>query len=221
MSRGSEFLDRLLSQDYTVVDVETTGMGKGARICEIGAVRITGRIITGVFHTIVDPREPILNSGIHGVTDSMAFGAPVFESVLPRLYDFVDDSVFVAHNARFDIGMIQAEQERVYGQRPNVMWPYICSVTMGRIAFPGLSSYRLESLIAALGVVNDTPHEGLSDAYATAEAFIDLLHRLSVMGSVKTEKFIKRLSGEAPIFVDSMPVLYEKAPLKPRYKASV
>ena len=49
--------DPLLEEaDYVVFDLETTGLGRGARICEIGAVRISALEQAATFETLVDPR---------------------------------------------------------------------------------------------------------------------------------------------------------------------
>ncbi len=210
------FIDTFFSGAFTIVDVETTGLGRRSRICEIGAVRVENRVITDTFETIVDPCVPITNSHVHGVTDSMAFGAPGFESVLPKLLGFTFGSVFVAHNAPFDIGMLVAEQERIPECRVGNAQPYVCTVRLGRVAYPGLNSYRLESLTSALEINNNRPHEGLSDAMTTAELLIDLASRLRHRGIHDEKTLRKRVIGTKPIFSDTLPVTLTEVPLKPR-----
>lgn len=42
--------------DFTVVDIETTGLDpKRDKITEIAAIRVENHIITGKFHTLVNP----------------------------------------------------------------------------------------------------------------------------------------------------------------------
>jgi len=215
------FLDTFFPGAFTIVDVETTGMGRLSRICEIGAVRVENRGIVDTFETIVDPCVPITNSHIHGVTDSMTYGAPGFESVLPKLLEFTFGSVFVAHNAPFDIGMLVAEQERIPECRVGRAQPYVCTVRLGRVAYPGLNSYRLESLISALELSNNNPHEGLSDAMATAEVLIDLAGMLRHRRIHDEKTLRKRVIGAKPIFSDTLPVTLAKAHFKPRSRGAI
>lgn len=197
------------------MDVETTGFGPSSRICEIGAVRVHDGRIEDTFQTIVDPCVRITNSHIHGITDAMAHGAPRFEAALPELLEFADGAVFAAHNARFDIGALVAEQGRL-DLAPVKSQPYICTVVLGRAAYPGLGSYRLEALTNALGIVNDAPHQGLADAMVTAQALIELMARLGRKGGLVDGKSIKSIVKQTPIFTDRPPLVFDKVDMKPR-----
>lgn len=215
MSSAPSPLDLLMSRRFVVVDVETTGFGPASRICEIGAARIHDGEIKDTFQTIVDPCVPITNSHVHGITGAMAHGAPKFESALPELLEFASGAVFAAHNARFDIGALVAEQGRI-DLAPVKSQPYICTVVLGRAAYPGLGSYRLEALTTALGIVNANPHQGLSDAIVTAEALIELVAILKRKGGLVDDKFARSVVKQTPIFTDRLPLLFDKAELKPR-----
>ncbi|MBI4827918.1 MAG: 3'-5' exonuclease [Nitrospinae bacterium] len=210
------FFDQFFRGPFCVVDVETCGAGQSLRLVEMAAVRIEDLRITGVFETLVDPLVRIDNAFIHGVTDSMAYGAPKFAEALPALAAFVKDAVFVAHNARFDIGVLAAEQTRVYGTPPARPQPFVCSVRMARLAMPELGSHRLSNLVRALEIGNAAPHQGLADAYATAQVFIDLAARLRRRGGVDEKLMRKRIIGERPIFIDSIPEAPDGVALKPR-----
>ena len=201
------------------MDVETTGCGHDARIIEVGAVKVSGGLIADTFQTLIDPCSLITNSGIHGITDSMVIGAPRFESALPELLRFTAGSVFVAHNAAFDIRMLAQEQKRIDGVGPVRNQEFLCSVTLGRLAYPGLGSYRLDALTRALEIENTRPHEGLSDALATAEALIMLLARLKNRPYINEERFTKKILKQRPIFTDRLAVDIEQATMKPRANA--
>ena len=71
--------DPLLEEaDYVVFDLETTGLGRGARICEIGAVRISALEQTATFETLVDPRAdlPAAITALTGIRQADLRGAP-------------------------------------------------------------------------------------------------------------------------------------------------
>jgi DNA polymerase-3 subunit epsilon len=161
-------------QDYVVVDVETTGSDPARhRLTEVGAVRVRGGRIIGEWSSLVNPerRIPAFISQLTGITDAMVAGAPRFAEVAPGLREFLGDSVFVAHRARFDHGFLKAEFERcgiAFGG------PVLCTVVESRRHFPGLPSHGLATLSKHFGISLDSHHRALCDARATAEIFLKI-----------------------------------------------
>src|SRR5580693_5690931 len=102
---------RLADLDFTVVDVETTGWAPDdAGITEIGAVRVRGGRVVAEFESLVDPGRPVPApiTELTGIDDQMLTGAPPVAAVLPGLLAFARGSVFVAHNAPFDLRFLTA-----------------------------------------------------------------------------------------------------------------
>lgn len=162
-------------QEYVVVDVETTGGSPVYhRVTEIGAVRMIGTEIVDRFQTLVNPqrRIPRKIQALTGITDAMVSDAPAFEAVSEDLRNFIGDSIFVAHNAKFDFGFIRREFERI-GQ--NFRRPLICTVVESRKIFPKLRSYSLANLCRDLAIPLKNHHRALQDADATAELYSILL----------------------------------------------
>src|SRR5947207_12901715 len=94
---------------FVVVDLETTGLRPGtARICEIGAVRVTELELAEEFQTLVDPRVPLgpTISALTGLRDSELRGQPRAAVSVRRFLEFAGDAVLVAHHARFDLGFL-------------------------------------------------------------------------------------------------------------------
>ena len=103
---------------YVVVDLETTGLSPGSSaICEIGAVRVRGLELVERFETLVNPRRPLPApiAALTGIDPRALRGAPPVELAVRRFLDFAGDAVLVAHNARFDIGFLDREVERLTG----------------------------------------------------------------------------------------------------------
>jgi hypothetical protein len=105
----------LSSTTFVVLDLETTGASPnaGAGITEIGAVKVRGGEVIGIFETFINPREsiPPYITELTGITDDMVMYAPPIENALPTLLEFLgheDESILVAHNAPFDLGFLKA-----------------------------------------------------------------------------------------------------------------
>ena len=102
----------VLMNNVTVVDFETTGLyaTSGDKITEIGAIKLRGNRICGIFNTLVYPERqiPEFSTKITGITDEMVSGFPTIAQVLPLFVQFVGDDTLVMHNSDFDGGFFKA-----------------------------------------------------------------------------------------------------------------
>ncbi|MDQ3162986.1 MAG: exonuclease domain-containing protein, partial [Actinomycetota bacterium] len=162
---------------YVVVDLETTGLRPDrAAICEIGAVRIRDFELGERFETLVNPRQPLPPAigALTGIDPSSLRTAPPAELAVRRFLDFARDDVLVAHNARFDIGFLDVEVERLTGRR--LAAPVVDTVWLARRLL-GDRSRRvgLASLAYFFGTAARPCHRALPDAEATAEILLRLI----------------------------------------------
>ncbi|MBQ9485405.1 MAG: 3'-5' exoribonuclease [Clostridia bacterium] len=166
--------EELTAKTYVVFDFETTGtdiLNNG--ITEIGAVKIVEGKIKEQFTTLVKPDYPISKEiqDITGITPDMVADAPTIDKVLPDFLKFIEYSVIVAHNAAFDTGFLRRfAGENDYDVNNAVM----DTLEMSRRLLPALRHHDLKTVADYFGIVF-RHHRALSDAYATAEAFIELM----------------------------------------------
>ena len=88
--------------DYVVFDFETTGLSaRYNKIIEFGAVKISHGVITNRIDILVNPKCPIPKKiqQITNITESMIKDAPTIEEALPKIMEFIGDSILVTHNA--------------------------------------------------------------------------------------------------------------------------
>ena len=163
---------------HVVVDCETTGLWprRGHRVIEIGAVAIENLTVVGEFSTLIDAGVPIPPEvqAIHGITDEMLDGQPPPEEVLPRFYDFIRESVLVAHNASFDIRFLRHEFARLKLGLPH---PHVCTLEMSRRRFPRLPDHTLETIYLHLfpdPAFLRQNHRALDDARMTAKIWLKM-----------------------------------------------
>ena len=171
---------------FTVFDLETTGMSPVRdRIVEIGAVRVETDGTLSRYETLVNPGMPIpwQVTKVHGIDDEMVADAPKFKDAAYPFLDFIRGSKLVAHNARFDFSFLQESLART----ALPIWKYgiYDSIVLIRRAYPGLSSYSLQSLRQSLGLGQESdesrPHRAGYDAELTMEAFAMAMRRLYSM----------------------------------------
>ena len=162
-----------------VLDTETTGLDplNGDRIVEIGCVEIFNHIATGqTYHQYINPERamPTGAFAVHGLSEEFLSGYPVFADVVDSFLDFIGDDQLVIHNAKFDMGFINAELRRL--ERPALpMSQSIDTVTMARRRFPGAPA-SLDALCRRMDIDNSsrTKHGALLDAELLAEVYLEL-----------------------------------------------
>lgn len=164
--------------EVAVLDTETTGLERDARVTEIAVVIVelpSGRIVRRSAQ-LVDPGCPIPPQVVRltGITDAMVAGRPAIADLWPRIVAAVGDRPVVAHNAKFDRARLEHEVDRVAAALPP--WRWWCSAAIARQVEPGRASYSLGPLAAALGVPKPVKaHRALADCLTTAA----LLERLA------------------------------------------
>jgi DNA polymerase-3 subunit epsilon len=190
---------------YVVVDLETTGLRPGsAGICEIGAVRVRGLELEESWETLVNPRRPLPApiAALTGIEPRSLRGAPPAELAVRRFLDFAGDAVLVAHNARFDLGFLDVEVERLTGRR--LASPVIDTVWLARRLLAGrITRFGLASLAHFFGTSVRPCHRALADAQATAEILLSLLGLAQERGAVSVADVVelsapraRRLAGK-------------------------
>ena len=174
----------LIRSSYAVVDVETTGgLGRcGDRVTEVAIVHVDEGAVGSSFHTLINPGRPIPPriQGFTGITDQMVSVAPNFEGVCDEVFRRLEGRIFVAHNERFDWGLIRGELLAAGASVPEL--DHLCTVRLGRFLLPRLRSYGLDSLTAHFQIPVRQRHRAFGDASATAELLLQLLKEADSRG---------------------------------------
>ncbi|MGB3736276.1 MAG: 3'-5' exonuclease [Ilumatobacter sp.] len=187
---------------FAVVDLETSGLdARRHRMLQIGMVTIDA---SGTVHdeweTFVKLRWPLSSVGpthVHGITRSMLRQAPRVNHALDEFAERLGDSLFVAHNARFD-GEFLARAAR-HRNAPlglaDSLERRLCTLRMSRRLDPDRElSHRLGDVCERYAVPLDRPHEALADARATASILPHLLVAHRVTGVDDLAPFMDRPS---------------------------
>ena len=164
---------------FAVVDCETTGLSRNARIVELSVMLIdqNERKIVRAYNTLINPQCDTGPQHIHGISNSMVKSAPVFSEIAGVLTHLLDGNILVAHNLSFDSRMIKQEFDRI---RVNF------SSGRGYCTYK-LTRLKLEKACLKYGVKILKAHEALSDTMAAAELIMCFYDRLPKAESVEIE----------------------------------
>ena len=177
--------------EFCVIDLETTGgSNEYEAITEIGAVKYRAGEEVERFTTLVNPQRaiPPFIVLLTGITDTMVTNAPAIEDVLDDLLDFIGDSVLVAHNARFDIGFINAAL--VHNGREKLANRVLDTVGLARRLVGGeVENCKLSTLAASLGFVHQPSHRAINDVLATGDLLHHLIERAAGFGVFDLDDF--------------------------------
>ena len=94
---------------------------------------------------------------------------PTFIDVADSFLEFIDGAMLVAHNATFDLGVIQDSTWAAGLPCPRLRFG--CTLLLARRHYD-LPSYTLDVVAEAAGVRLDRHHDALSDARAAAEVLL-------------------------------------------------
>ncbi len=175
----------LTELSYTVFDTETTGLdpGGGDEIISIGAVRIVnGRLLREEsFEQLIDPRRSVPSASIriHGIQPEMLQGRPHIDNVLPRFHRFAADTILVAHNAAFDMRLLQIKEKTTGIQFQN---PVLDTLLLSAVVHPAQAVHTLEAIADRLGVSIVGRHTAMGDAIATGKLFLKMIPLLAEKG---------------------------------------
>lgn len=193
---------------YAIVDVESTG-GKFNEegITEIAIYRFDGHEVVDQFASLVNPERPIdpYVTKLTGINNKMLVRAPKFFEVAKRIIEITQDTVIVAHNAEFDLRMLQLEFDRL-GYEFNKTT--LCTVEISQKLLPDAESYSLGKLVRSLGIPISNRHRATGDAIATVELFKLLLNKdldKSIIQSSLKRKERLKLPPNLKRLIDDIP----------------
>lgn len=142
-----------------ILDTETTGLNADApvlpdRLIEFAGLEMVNRQFTGnSLHLYVHPQRdiPAEASAVHGITLEQLEGKPVFAEVAQEIWDFLAGAELVIHNAKFDMGFLNAEFARVGKPKLESVCTVVDTLAMAREKYPGQKA-SLDALCNRLGV---------------------------------------------------------------------
>lgn len=185
-----------IDDTYCVLDLETTGFSPlTEKITEIGIMKLKDGKVIDEFSCFVNPEKPIPARVVEvtNITDHMVKDAETIDKVFPKMLEFIEGSILVAHNAEFDIGFLK-HNARVLGY--NFDFTYLDTLSLAKELFPDYKTYKLGRIAKNLGIKVEVAHRALDDVDTTVKVFNIMLAKLKERGAETLEDIDKFGSDE-------------------------
>lgn len=163
-----------------IFDTETTGLDpREDRIIEIGGVELIDHFPTGrTIHLYINADGKKVHPdalAVHGITDESLADKPKFAELAEQILEFFGDGQWIAHNATFDMGFVNAELARL--DLPPILPAKVTdTLAMARRKHP-MGPNSLDALCKRYGIDNShrLKHGALLDSELLAEVYIELI----------------------------------------------
>ncbi|MGE0383441.1 MAG: exonuclease domain-containing protein [Gammaproteobacteria bacterium] len=194
---------------YCAFDTETTGIQPGSRMLEIAAqVFLEDGSVERQWATLVNPGMPIPPDvvEINGITDEMVKDAPTAAQALEMFLAFAPaDALLVAHNASYDIGIIEWEAQRAGAVLPG--FAFIDTCEMARRAAKTKNA-RLDTLVEHFAIerLGDS-HRALCDADAARQLYLRLRQAIQPWTTAWADAVKYHYAMELPEVIADLPAL--------------
>jgi len=149
--------------------------------------------VLGKFQTFINPGTPIPSfiTALTGITDEMVSSSPRIAQVFPILLEFLGsekETVFVAHNAPFDLSFLKAA-----AKASEYPWPKFTVIDTAKLARKVLSrdeviNCKLGTLAQFFNTSVSPTHRALDDALATVDVLHALIGRVGNLGITTLEE---------------------------------
>ncbi len=148
---------------FVAIDFETANNSADSA-CQLAAVKVVDGAIVAEKCWLIRPPSMYFsprNIAIHGIRPADVKQSPTMAVVWGELQSLIDGEVVIAHNARFDVGVLVSSLAAFDVACPD--FEFNCTRSLARGAWPGRSGYGLKPLGNWLGV-SFKHHDALEDA---------------------------------------------------------
>src|SRR3989338_6751645 len=192
-------MSEIKEKEFVVFDVETTGLSpvSGEGVIEIGEVKVRGLQVVEEFYSLVNPQREISFGAfaVNGISQAMVESAPTAHKIIPAFLAFIQTSVLVGHNVKFDLGFLSHELSLLELElSPRTV--ALDTIRMARALIPGLGSYCLASVSYALGITEIQQHRAMADVMMTWEVFERLRQKAERKDLIEWKTWLKLFSHQ-------------------------
>ncbi|WEV71140.1 exonuclease domain-containing protein [Lactobacillus sp. ESL0785] len=172
--KGQEHPDFIA--DYTMLDIETTGLSPYRdHVTELGGVKVRNNKVVDQYSSLVvyprSNRVPSFITKLNGITEQqlLAEGVPV-QQAITEFRNFIGDDVIVGYNVNFDLNFLYDLTKKF--KLPELNNDYVDVLRLARVYYPRQHN-RLLDCIQRAGIAQVEQHHGLADSLDTKKVYDD------------------------------------------------
>lgn len=160
-----------MENNYTIIDLETTGFGMDAKIIELCAVRVENGEVTHKFNTLVNPMTVIPEDVIRitGITNEMVYTAPTIDQAFPAFLNFLRNDILLGYNIKtFDIPILERYAEKL---NYNFYKQFMDIYPDAKNKLHQLPNQKLSTVAQFFGIDIEGSHRAYKDCLITKEVY--------------------------------------------------
>ena len=154
------------------LDVETANWDSST-ICQIGIGKFVNGELVDTWESLVDPQSSFHwgNIRVHGITEDMVQGAPVFREVYPLLRQLLSENI-VVHHSPFDQHAFNKAYARFQLRPIDIRWLDSARIVRHTWQQFSRSGYNLANIASHLGI-EFRHHDALEDSVAAGKIVVE------------------------------------------------
>jgi len=157
---------------FAAIDFETS---YGNNACAVGICVVNNLKIEDEHYFLIKPQNPYFspyNIEVHGITPHDVENKPTFDELWGKLKPLLENRMVVAHNAPFDMSVLQANLGMYQITHPE--FDFLCTVSIARRLWKQLPNHKLNTL-AGFFNFKFKHHNAIDDAIVCAKVAIEAL----------------------------------------------
>jgi DNA polymerase-3 subunit alpha (Gram-positive type) len=185
-----------LDSTYCILDLETTGISYlTEKITEVGIIKYSNGKRVAEFETFVNPEKHIPEKvqEVTHITDDMVKDAPTIDKVIPKMIEFIGDSIVVTHNTDFDVSYLKYNYEKYGYKFENT---YIDTLRISKTMFTDLTKFRLGIIADYLGIEVENAHRALDDVITLTQVFERMIEKCKNRDGITIDDFVNKFESD-------------------------
>lgn len=182
--------------DYTLLDIETTGLNPYRdHVTELGAIKVRDNKTIGQFSKLVFyPRSnkvPSFITKLNGITEELLVteGVPVKEA-MTEFRQFIGNDTIIGYNVNFDLNFLYDLAKKF--KLPVLNNDYVDVLRLARAYYPAQHNRLLDCMQRA-GIAESEQHHGLADSIDTKKVYDDFRENFTPELLAKAQGKIKNM----------------------------
>lgn len=172
--RNKGLLIKEFPSDYTIIDIETTGLAAGIdEILEIAAIKYKDNNVVDTFSSLIKVNYiPDFIEKLTGINNQMIKDAPSIDGVIKEFYNFIGNDILIGYNINFDINFLYDSLFNI--TEIELKNNFIDIMIIAKRVIKDLDKYSQENVAQYYNINIDKSHRALDDCKTCSMIFENL-----------------------------------------------